>query len=233
MNKISVNKLIKTLSNRLNDLFKLTYGSDVDEDGKLYTDVYKYEMNELLERVRSSIGNHIMFGTTEFTNIMLLEWEFVNDNFIDIKSRFEDFCYKVYIDSIVIDKEDSSKHDKCSTQNINVDLTDNEYSLLKKTVINNLSYLRKLLINYILKDDSSFLIKMEKSINESTDEKLNKDIKERIERIIEDSLKEYILNMNLAYKLYNYVPTDYDLTFHNRLESYFKLDKNDFIFYDN
>lgn len=228
MNNIDINRIIKSLYNRLDDLFELTYGSKLDEDDVLYRNVYKFEIEELLEGISSDINiylsNNLPFGTSEFTNIMLLRWDFFEDNLSQIKQDFEKLCYDIYNSSICI-KEKKVKKDGKRIIYVN----NKEYDLVKKLIISDIDMIRKALLRYMIKDENEPLVKLEKG---NHNKECSKELEEKIQNIISDYLTDYNNLMNIAYKTFNYIPENYDLTFHNKIETFFNLNKNDFLFYN-
>ena len=228
MNNIDINRITKSLYNRLDDLFELTYGSKLDEDDMLYRNVYKFEIEELLEGISSDINiylsNNLPFGTSEFTNIMLLRWDFFEDNLSQIKQDFEKLCYDIYNSSICIKEKKLKKDDKRIMY-----VNDKEYDLVKKLIISDMDMIRNTLVKYMIKDENEPLVKLEKG---NHDKECSKELKGKIQSIISDYLTDYNNLINIAYKTFNYIPENYDLTFHNKIETFFNLNKNDFLFYN-
>lgn len=218
MKTINKYKLSINLHNNLNRLFEITYGSDVDENDEFYKDVYKYETEGFISSVCNDVANlqavTKIVGSNEFNYIVLSNWQFIDDNFN--KEAFDIFCMDIYINSI---KDSNNEINKRKIGINEFDLTKEDWSMLNSITHKNLNFIVRILTDYIIGKKDSFLLTLKQ-----TDE-------EKYKSVLDMNIKEYIHLTNVLFKTQRYIPKREDWTIHLRIESFFGIDKNEFLLY--
>lgn len=218
MRKLNINKLILNINNRLDELFKITYGSDVDENDESYKDVYKYELKEFFDYLRNGINSFIeagkSIGTNELNSIIVLNWDFFNAELCD-RALFDQFCIDLFIESM-----DDNKHKDIENNKELLNINDFDKDIIISSIKSNMDFCKTSLLSYKLKEDC-FLTKL-KEIDEP-----------KFNSILESEIKNYINTMNILYKLNGYTPALTDLQLHTHIEEYYDINKNEFLFYAN
>lgn len=208
-----VGKIVKYFENNIDNIFKIIYGSEIDEYDDLYSNVYKCEVRNFIERIECDLNklknSGFILGINEIYQSFISNW-FDVDCFEDIKvcnnirNFIEEMLHEFY----------------CNENNsTNFNITDNE----NKYIIS--------LLNKKLSESESYLCNL-KIDNDNTDKKLFNMIKEQkgqeyCNEIIKDCVDEYIKLNNIIFKLTNNKPNS--ILFQSTCKLY-NVKRSEFIF---
>lgn len=208
-----VSKIVKYFENNIDNIFKIIYGSEVDEYDDLYSNVYKCEVRNFIELIERNLNKlercGIIFGVNELYQSFLTYWFDTN--------KLEDInvCNKlrVFIRNILHE----IYYNENSETKLDVSENENKYiiSLLNKKLSESENYLCNLKID-----------------NDNTDKKLFNMIKEQkgeeyCNEIIKDRVDKYIKLNNIIFKLTNNKPNS--ILFQSTCKLY-NIKRSEFIF---